>query len=109
MLQTIADTASYMTSLTEPLAFAGVALLILGLAGFAVWVFCCWGTGLMRYCGRSLVVIGALFLTFQAAWLFFGVEPSVKNAGGLPLWFLGFAFVVPGFLMRLVGAIRPTH
>lgn len=109
MLQTIANTASYATPLAEPLTYAGVALLLLGLAGFVVWVFCCWGTGLMRACGRSLVVIGALFLVFEAAWLFSGVEPSVKYTGGLPLWALGFAFVVPGLLMRLVGAIRPTH
>jgi hypothetical protein len=109
MLQTIADTVSYVTPIAGPLAYVGVALLLLGLTGFVVWVFCCWGTGLMRYCGRSLVVIGALFLMFEAAWLLFGVEPSVKNAAGAPFWVLGLGFVFPGVFMRLVGAIRPTH
>ncbi len=109
MLQTIAGTASYVTPLAEPLTYAGVSLLLLGLAGFFVWVFCCWGTGLMRYCGRSLVVIGVLFLTFQALWLFSGIEPSFTNPGGVPLWAFGLAFVIPGLFMRLVGAIRPTH
>ncbi len=109
MLQTMAETASYMAPYAEPLALVGTALLFLGFAGFVVWIFCCWGTGLMRYCGRSLVLIGALFLMFEAAWLFFGIEPSVKYAGGAPLWLLGLAFVFPGLFMRLVGAIRPTH
>ncbi len=109
MLQTIAGSASYVTPIAGPLTFAGVSLLLLGLAAFTVWVFCCWGTGVMRFCGRSLVAIGALFLTLEALWLFSGIELNLTNPGGVPLWAFGLAFVIPGFFMRLVGAIRPTH
>ncbi len=107
------DVASTMTPFMGLIATAGELLILLGLFALVVWLFKGWGTRLLRISGRLLIVLGVFFFLAQAIWMFAGLQPRLSfedaTAIGSHFWVLGFAFLLPGFFMRVVGALRPTH
>jgi hypothetical protein len=112
VLQTLHDVASQATPYLVVAAYAGQALLILGCAGLAVWIYKGWGTGVLRFSGRLLIGLGAFFLACQAIWMIAGLDAmlvSGEPAVGRPFWRLALVYLLPGLLMRVVGALRPTH
>jgi hypothetical protein len=97
------------------IADAGIAALILGAIAWLIWLITGGATGLLRFCGRLLVVLGVFFVLCQIAGLLLGMKPWLNlgdiNKGefdALPFWMIGLPFIVTGFFLRLFGAIRPT-
>jgi uncharacterized YccA/Bax inhibitor family protein len=112
MLQTLHDAASQTTPYLVVAAYAGQALLFLGCAGLAVWMFHGWGTGVLRFSGRLLIGFGWFFLACQAIWMIAGLDATLVSgepAVGRSFWKLALIYLLPGLLMRVVGALRPTH
>jgi hypothetical protein len=112
VLQTLHDVALQITPYLVVAAYAGQALLFLGGAGFAVWIYKCWGTAVLRFSGRLLIVLGAFFLVCQAVWMVAGLDATLVSgepAVGRPFWRLALVYLLPGLAMRIVGALRPTH
>ncbi len=113
MHETVFVAASEMTPFMGAIAITGELLIFAGLVGLAVWIFKGWGTGILRFSGRFLVALGAFFLSSQVLWMFAGLKPSLgfedAVALGAQFWVLGLAFILPGFFMRIVGAMRPTY
>jgi hypothetical protein len=106
------DAASQMTPYLVVAAYAGQALLVLGAAGLAVWIYNGWATGVLRLCGRLLIWLGAFFLACQAIWMIASLDATLVSgepAVGRPFWRLALVYLLPGLLMRMVGALRPTH
>jgi hypothetical protein len=97
------------------IADVGIAALILGGIAWLIWLFTGNATGLLRLCGRLLVVIGVFFVLCQIAGLGLGMKPwlnlgdvSKGEFDALPFWMIGLPFFVVGFVLRLFGALRPT-
>jgi hypothetical protein len=107
--------AAYVTPFLLPLGYVGGVLLLSGCLGLAIWIFKGWGTRLLRFSGRLLVVFGALFLVCQVVWMGVGLEPRITTEASLlefksrPFWMVGLAFLIPGFVMRIIGSMRPTY
>ena len=107
------DVTSTMMPLMRPIATAGEFLIFLGFAGLVIWFFKGWGTRLLRISGRLLIALGVFFLLSQVTWMLAGAQPSLSFEDatliGRSFWALGFGFLLLGFFMRVVGALRPTH
>ena len=96
-------------------ADVGIAALILGAIGWLNWLFTGRSTGLLRSCGRVLIVLGVFFVACQIAGLLLGMKPwlnlgdiSKGEFDALPFWMIGLPFFVVGFFFRIFGALRPT-
>jgi hypothetical protein len=116
MKQTMLDLTTQMMPYMVPAVYAGGVLLIAGVLALLSWIVSSWGTGLLRFSGRLLVVLGLFFLACEIAWVLLGADPRINlgEAAKLefntkPFWMLGLAFLIPGFVMRMLGALRPTH
>ncbi len=113
MQQTMFVAASEMTPFMGTAATVGESLILIGAAGLVIWLFRGWGTRLLRISGRFLVALGVFFLLSQATWTFAGLHPRLSfeeaTAIGSSFWVLGLAFLLPGYFMRVVGAMRPTY
>ncbi len=97
------------------IADAGIAALVLGGIAWLVWLFTGGATGLLRLCGRVLIVLGVFFVACQIAGLLLGMKPwlnlgdiSKGEFDALPFWMIGLPFFVVGFFFRIFGALRPT-
>lgn len=108
--------APHVTPFMMPLAYTGAILLLLGLIGLMIWIFYGWGTKLLRFSARLLIPLGVFFLACEVAWILVALEPSIDFgdasaflADKKPFWLFGFGFLISGFFMRIVGALRPTH
>jgi hypothetical protein len=98
------------------IADVGIFALILGGIAWVVWLFTGEFTGVLRFCGRVLFVLGVFFVACQIAGLLLGMKPwlnlgdiSKGEFDALPFWMIGLPFIVTGFVMRIFGAIRPTR
>jgi uncharacterized YccA/Bax inhibitor family protein len=112
VLQALHDAASQVTPYLAVAAYAGQALLVLGCAGLAVWIFHGWGTGVLRFSGRLLIALGVFFLACQAIWMIVGIDATLVSGEpevGRSFWRLALVYLPPGLVMRVVGALRPTH
>ena len=116
MKQTMIELMTQMMPYMMPAVYAGAALLAIGVIALLAWIFSGWGTGLLRFSGRLLVIFGLFFLACEIAGLFLGAEPKINFGDSTkfefntkPFWMFGLAFLIPGFIMRLMGAFRPTH
>jgi hypothetical protein len=112
VLQMLQDAASQITPYLVVAAYAGQALLFLGCAGLAVWIFYGWGTAVLRFSGRLLIALGAFFLACQAIWMIAGLDATLVSgepAVGRPFWRLALVYLPPGLIFRVIGALRPTH
>ena len=115
MKQTILDLAAQLTPYTTQIAYAGAILLFIGWLALFAWVIRHRGTGLLRLAGRLLILLGVFFLAFQVAAFALGLDTTTNFDGAWfkidrkPFWLVGLALLVPGFVLRIVGAIRPTH
>ncbi len=104
-----------LTPYTTQFAYAGAILLFIGWLAAVAWVIRHRGTGLLRLAGRLLMLLGVLFLGLQVAGLFLGIDTMTDFEGAWvamdkkPFWLVGLALLVPGFILRILGAIRPTH
>ncbi|MGO9171251.1 MAG: transporter [Rhodomicrobium sp.] len=116
MKQTMTDIMTQITPFMTPLAYVGVAVLAIGILAWLLWLFSGWCTWLLRLTGRLLIFIGLVFLAIQAAAMFLQL-PQDLDLGDLamlgfktrPFWVVGLIFFIPGFLLRIFGAFRPTH
>ncbi len=97
------------------IADVGIAALILGAIAWLNWLFTGGSTGLLRFCGRLLIVLGIFFVACQIAGLLLGMKPwlNLGDIGkgefeALPFWMIGLPFIVTGFFLRIFGALRPT-
>jgi len=112
MTQIMTKMMPYMWDIAD----AGIALLILGAAGWLIWLVTGRATWVLRLSGRLLVVLGIFFVACQLAGLFLGMKPWL-NLGdlskgefvGLPFWMIGLPFFVTGIFLRIFGSFRPTH
>ncbi|ADP69863.1 transporter, putative [Rhodomicrobium vannielii ATCC 17100] len=115
MKQAMLDAVSYVTPFLLPLGYVGGVLLLIGGLGLVIWIFKGWGTRLLRFSGRLLLVLGAFFLICQVLWMVVGLEPRITEEASLlefksrPFWMVGLAFLLPGFAMRIIGSMRPTY
>ena len=115
MKQATLDFAAQLTPYTTQIAYAGAILLFIGWLALFAWVVRHRGTGLLRLAGRLLILLGVLFLAFQVAAFALGLDTTTNFDGAWfkidnkPFWLVGLALLVPGFVLRIVGAIRPTH
>jgi hypothetical protein len=115
MRQTMIDIAAQVTQYMTPVAYVGGVLLFVGFLAFLIWVVTHRGTGLLRLTGRLLILLGVFFLVSQIAAMALGLDPSVDfreawfEINSKPFWLIGLVLFFPGFLMRIVGALRPTH
>ena len=115
MKQATFDFAAQLTPYTTQIAYAGAILLFIGWLALFAWVIRHRGTGLLRLAGRLLILLGVLFLAFQVAGFALGLDTTTNfdgawfKIGNKPFWLVGLALLVPGFVLRIVGAIRPTH
>jgi hypothetical protein len=108
----VRDVASQATPYLVVAAYAGQVLLFLGCAGLAVWIYNGWATGVLRFSGRLLIVLGWFFLACQTIWMIAGLDATLVSgepAVGRSFWKLALVYLLPGLLMRVVGALRPTH
>ncbi len=115
MKQTTLDLVAQLTPYTTQIAYAGAIILFIGWLALFAWVLNHRGTGLLRLMGRLLILLGILFLGFQVAAIVLGLETTTSfddawiRMDRKPFWLVGLALLVPGVLLRLAGAIRPTH
>jgi hypothetical protein len=115
MKQSILDLAAQLTPFTTQIAYAGAIILFIGWLALFIWVIRHRGTGLLRLAGRLLILLGVLFLAFQVAAFALGLDTTTNFEGAWvnlhrkPFWLVGMALLIPGFVLRLVGSIRPTH
>ncbi len=115
MKQTILDWAAQLTPYTTQLAYAGAIVLFIGSLALLVWVINHRGTGVLRVAGRALIVLGALFLALQAVTIVLGLDATTNfddawfKIDRKPFWIVGLALLIPGLVLRILGAIRPTH
>jgi len=115
MKQTMTDIVAQVTQYMTPVAYAGAILLFVGFLALLIWVVTHRGTGLLRLTGRLLILLGAFFLVSQVAAMALGLDPSVDfreawfEISRKPFWLIGLVLFFPGFVMRIVGALRPTH
>ena len=98
------------------IADVGLALLAIGAVAWLIWLLSGQGTGLLRFSGRLLVVLGVFFVACQLAGLLLGMKPwlnlgdiSKGEFEALPFWMIGLPFIVVGLFMRIFGAFRRTH
>ncbi len=116
MKEQLLDLMTKMMPYMMPVVYAGAALLVLGLIGFLTWLLSGWGTGLMRFSGRLLILLGLFFLACQIAGMILGAEPSINFGDATkfefntkPFWMIALVLLIPGFFIRIFGAMRPTH
>ena len=115
MKQTILKSAAQLTPYTTQIAYAGAIILFIGWLALFAWVVRHRGTGLLRLAGRLLILLGVLFLALQVAAFALGLDTTTNfddawfKIDRKPFWLVGLALLVPGFVLRIVGAIRPTH
>ncbi|MGO9460265.1 MAG: transporter [Rhodomicrobium sp.] len=116
MKQTMMELMTQMMPYMMPAVYAGAALLAIGVIALLVWFFSGWCTRLLRLAGRLLIVFGLFFLACEFAGLFLGAEPKINFGDATkfefntkPFWMFGLAFLIPGIVMRVLGAFRPTH
>ena len=119
-MQEVVEQMTHIMAVMMPymwyIADVGLALLVLGAVAWLIWLFTGQATGLLRFSGRLLVVLGIFFVACQIAGLLLGMKPWL-NLGdiskgefvALPFWMLGLPFIVIGLFMRIFGAFRPTH
>jgi len=110
------DLITQMTPFMTPIAYAGAALLVIGAVAWLLWIFTGWCTWLLRLSGRLLIVVGLFFLACEVAGIILETpwELNYSDAAQFefktqPFWIVGLAFFIPGFVLRLFGAVRPTH
>lgn len=115
MKQTFIDIASQVTPYATPLAYGGAVLIFVGCLALLAWVVTHRGSALLRFSGRLLIVLGALFLALQVAAMALGVDASANfenawvNLDKKPFWLVGLVLFIPGFFLRIVGAVRPVR
>ncbi len=115
MKQATFDIVSQLAPYTTQIAYAGAIILFIGWLALFVWVIRHRGSGLLRLAGRLLILLGILFLGFQVAAFALGLDTTTNFEGAWvnldrkPFWLVGLALLIPGFVLRIVGAIRPTH
>ncbi|MGO8952126.1 MAG: transporter [Rhodomicrobium sp.] len=116
MKQTMTDMMMQIMPYMTPIAYVGVAVLAMGILSWLLWVVSGWCTCFLRFTGRLLILIGLFFLASQAVAMFLQM-PQELDLGDLarfgfktqPFWVAGLFFFIPGFVLRIFGAIRPTH
>jgi uncharacterized membrane protein len=116
MKQTMTDIMTQIMPFMTPLAYVGAAVLGIGVLAWLLWIFSGWCTWLLRLTGRLLILIGLVFLASQAAAVFLQL-PQELDLGAVamfgfktqPFWVVGLIFFIPGFVLRIFGAFRPTH
>jgi hypothetical protein len=114
MKATIETLAALVSQYSTPLAYAGAILIFVGCLALLTWVVTHRGTGVLRLSGRLLILLGGLFLALQVAAMAIGVEARANFEGAWvalnpkPFWLVGLALFVPGFVLRIVGAVRPV-
>jgi hypothetical protein len=115
MKETIQTLAALVSQYSTPLAYAGTILIFIGCLALVAWVATHRGTGVLRLSGRLLILLGGLFLALQVAAMAIGVDASANFEGAWvamnpkPFWLVGLALFVPGFVLRLFGAVRPVR
>jgi hypothetical protein len=116
MKESMLDLMTKMMPYMMPVAYAGGVLLLLGIIGFAVWIISGWGSGLLRFSSRLLILLAIFFLACQVAGMILGAEPRINFGDAAkfefntqPFWLVALVFLVPAFFMRIFGAMRPTH
>ncbi len=115
MKQTILDLAAELTPYTTQIAYAGAVLLFIGWLALFAWVIRHRGTSILRFSGRLLILLGVLFLALQVGAFALGLDTTTSfdeawvKMDRKPFWLVGLALLGPGFVLRIVGAIRPTH
>ncbi len=115
MNQGIQQLVGQLTPYTTQFAYAGAIILFIGWLALFVWVLKHRGTSILRFSGRLLIMLGVLFLAFQVAAITLGLDTTTNfddawvKMDRKPFWLVGLALLIPGFLLRLAGAIRPTH
>lgn len=115
MNQEIYHIAAQLTPYTTPAAYAGAILLFVGCLALLAWVIRHRGTSFLRMSGRLLILLGVFFLVFQATAMALGLDTTANfddawiKIARTPFWLVGVALLVPGFILRILGAIRPTH
>jgi len=114
--ETLIDVMNAITPYMMYAACAGAALLAIGIFAWLLWLVSGWGTQVLRFSGRLLVIIGLIFLVCQGAAMVAEMPPvlNLGDAGifGLktqPYWIVGLVFLIPGMVLRIFGAFRPTH
>jgi len=116
MKQTMIDLMTQMMPYMMPVAYAGAALLALGVVALLFWFFTGWGTGLLRFAGRLAVIVGLFFLACQAAGMYLQMQPELNLGDAtkfefntVGFWIVGLVFLIPGLVLRMFGSFRPTH
>jgi hypothetical protein len=114
MKEIIETLAALVSQYSTPLAYAGTILIFIGCLALVAWIVTHRVSGLLRLSGRLLIVLGGLFLTLQVAAMAIGVDARADFRGAWvalnpkPFWLVGLALFVPGFVLRLFGAVRPV-
>ncbi len=116
MKQTLTDIMTQIMPYMTPLAYVGVAVLAIGILAWLLWVLSGWCTWLLRLTGRLLILVGLVFLASQVAAVYLQM-PQDLDLGKVdifgfktqPFWAAGLFFFIPGFVLRIFGAFRPTH
>ena len=116
MKETMIDLMNQMFPYMKIVAYVGGAFLVIGAVAWLIWVFSGWCTWLCRLSGRVLIVLGIFFLAAQAAGYLLGMWPEI-NFGDISkaefntyaFWIIGLVLLIPGFVLRIFGAFRPTH
>jgi hypothetical protein len=115
MKEIIETLAALVSQYSTPLAYTGAILMFVGCLALVAWVVTHRGTGILRLSGRLLVLLGGLFLALQVAAMVIGAEASANFEGAWvamnpkPFWLVGLVLFIPGFVLRLVGAVRPVR
>jgi hypothetical protein len=115
MKQTLLDLAAQLTPYTTQIAYAGAIILFVGWLATLVWVIRHRGSGLLRFAGRLLILLGVWFLALQVGAFILGLDTTTSfdeawiKMDRKPFWLVGVALLVPGYVLRILGAIRPTH
>ena len=100
------------------LVYLGLALLVIGVIAFFIWLFINRCTWLLRLSGRLLILLGVVFLASTVFAYLLGWQPPYYNYGDLAsynfdkklyFWVLGLILLAGGFFFRIFGSFRPTH
>ncbi|MBI4724462.1 MAG: transporter [Rhodomicrobium sp.] len=116
MKQTLLDLMVQMMPFMMPIVYAGAAVLIAGTVAFLIWMFTGRCTYFLRLTGGLLLILGVFFLACQAAGMILGAEPGINFGDATkfefnvkPFWMIALALLIPGLVLRLFGAMRPTQ
>ncbi len=116
MKQTMIDAMTQMMPYIMPAAYAGAALLALGIVALLFWFFSGWGTGLLRLTGRLAILLGLFFLASQVAGAYLQMQPELNLGDAakfefntVAFWIVGLVFLILGLVLRIFGSFRPTH